>query len=225
MSNEEERRQLLEFFKNQNITEDEYKLTPKHEDPPDALVNKDGLQISLEHTRLMKQDLKELSALQNRVLSKAKAILSDWNKYSVHVLFKPSANLTYNNRNKFTQEIVETIQEASNIETDKRTRIEGKNTIIYIRNSYNFEHNKWQCPSDNIGWVTETNDQLFELILRKQKNIPRYRVKFDKNWLLIYIDRYKSYGMFEIDFNQKIESSFNKVFIMYKDNILEIHSD
>ncbi|MGE4505259.1 MAG: hypothetical protein AB7D51_07910 [Desulfovibrionaceae bacterium] len=220
MCNEEER-QLIKFFESQDIPKSAYDFHPCGKNhPPDAQARKGNNLISIEHTRLAKQQQKRYSDLRRRILDKCRQ-LCDWKKYSVHVLFKPD-KLHYRNVGPLADEISTIINSHSESIGQDRVRIESDSVILSVRTSPEFERDKWKFIEDTCGWVSQTNDSLIERISAKENHLPKYCNDYDECWLLICYDRYKAHGFFELDLISPIETSFDKIFIMSEGGIEEV---
>ncbi len=220
MSNEEER-QLIKFFEHQSIPKDAYDFHPCGENhPPDAQARVGNYLISIEHTRLAKQQQKEYSALRKRILDECKQ-LCDWKRYSVQILFK-SGMLHYRMVRSLAGEISDIVNSYSASISQGRVRIEGDNVILSVRTSPEFERDKWKFVEDTLGWVSQTNGPLAERIATKERDLPRYQHIYNACWLLIYYDRYKAHGFFELNFDEPIETLFDKIFVMSESSTHEI---
>lgn len=220
MPNEEERH-LIKFFKYQNIPKGAYDFHPCGKNhPPDAQARVGNYLISIEHTRLAKQQQKEHSALRKRILDECKR-LCDWKRYSVQILFKPGV-LHYPMVSSLAGEISDIVNSYSASISQDRVRIEGGNVILSVRTSHEFERDKWKFVEDTLGWVSQTNGPFVERISAKEKHLPTYQNRYDERWLLICYDRCKAHGFFELDFEAPVETSFDKIFVMSESSVHEI---
>jgi len=126
------------------------------------------------------------------------------------------------NKKLLAQEIVNTVKaNLTGVEYD-RIQIKSDNTIISLRKSYDFEHNKWRFTGDTLGWVNKQNKPLLESIHKKSEKLLEYRNRYDKNWIYIHISRLKSYGKYEINHNEPICTIFDKVFVAEEDQYTEM---
>lgn len=220
MRNEEER-QLIKFFEYQNIPNGAYDFHPCGKNhPPDAQARVGNCLVSIEHTRLTKQQQKEHSALRKRILDECMQ-LCDWEKYSVQVLLKPGV-LHYHKVSSIAGEISNIVNTNSKYIGQDRMRIENGSVILSIRLSHEFERNKWKFVEDSCGWVSQTNDPLIERIAAKEKHLSKYCNDYKECWLLVCYDRFKTHGFFELDLTSPIKTSFDRVFVMSERNIVEV---
>jgi len=220
MCNEEER-QLLMLFEHKNIPKGAYDLYPNGKNsPPDAQARVGNNLISIEHTRLTKEPLRRDLSLRCRIMDECKR-QCDWKKYSVHILLKPGT-LYDRNITSLAQEIAEIVGSCHSTLGRDRLRIEGSSFIIFIRLSGEFERNPWQFIENTIGWVAKKNDLLVTRINAKEKRLSEYCSEYNENWLLICFDRYRAHGFFELDFEEPIKTSFNKIYVISEDSVGEI---
>lgn len=217
-----ERYQLEKFVSNENLKLLIFNI--ENTETPDFEVNINKRLISIEHTRLINPQLKEVEIYRDKIIKLAQKRFEE--KYTD----KLYALITFNNivleggkiaEKTYVDEVYNLIEGIYLNNKSFEFRIHSKryrkkvSKIIdrfSVDNTQNFSH--WQhFGAYLVEWI-DTN-WLKTIINKKEQNIVKYSKKYDENWLLMVSDfgtKASAIRADNIDFSF-IESKFDKIYI------------
>lgn len=217
-----ERDHLTRFISNEQLKFLVYGI--EDSETPDFIVNIDKKLISIEHTRLINPELKEIEQYRERIIQNAREKFR--NKYNTELYVL----MTFNNiqlksgkiaEEKYTDEVFRLIEKIylCNKKFDFRIESPGHKTRVSeliesfsVDNTRRFEN--WQ----HFGaYLVEGVDLewLQRIIAKKEKNIKKYTRDFHENWLLLVADfgtKSSAHRFDHIDFSE-IKTEFDRVYI------------
>ena len=239
-----ERKYLLRFLADKMYTHD---FTPIEfteviqclNDPPDFAIKIKGQAISIEITTLNVYNFlsKKQFCMNNvakKVIKKIDAKLK--NRYDIKIGESLDCTALDINENKLTNQIFEIIKNFANTVHLKnksnlvngireirpnRYLIEFKtdtgNKLCILLSNIKEEHSTGRVAPMSVVYKNEV-DVIFNTINKKEKNLPKYKKNYNKNYLLLVTDPYVIQGcVFEFDenlYNHKFKTDFDKIFLM-----------
>lgn len=201
------------------------------DEPPDFIIEIENKKISVELTRLINPNIKEVEKYKERVVKQVEKRFLDKYDVELYVLIKFTDVILHRKKEtQYTDYLFTTIERVYLTNKDLKFDIHYEShgevdfvSTIDVGNVLEF-HN-WQSFGAFLvdyveaGWFRTR-------IAEKEGNIKDYKTPFDENWLLMvsHLGTKASAIRFEnMDF-QNINSSFEKIYIYkYKENqIIEV---
>lgn len=209
-----EKLQIERFTKLLGYQDDDIRYP--NEDPPDAVIETKAGLISLEHTRIVKEEDRPVETIRERCIRQAKA---QWDKHKmptvrVDILFNNLGPVAYKQIKIYSDRIYNLIFAFTGPLHDKKSRICLDGITCYVALSTQGSSKRWTCVENHVGWVKQiTESRLQERISKKNSAIPRYRDKYHETWLLLFVESEYASSMFHIETRHEHESDFDRVFI------------
>lgn len=217
-----ERYELEKFISNEDLKLRVYSI--KNSETPDFIVNIDKRHISIEHTRLINPNLKEVERYREKIIKSAQKKFNE--KYSVDLYVL----ITFKNvkleggriaEKNYTEEVFNLIEKIYLNNKEFEFSIHSKNNKysatkhIESFSVYNTRKmNHWQhFGAWKVDWIEK--DWLKSIISKKETNIKNYPEKFEENWLLLVSNFGTKASSNRTDFMDfsDIKSDFDKIFI------------
>lgn len=209
-----ERLQITRFIELLGYKESD--ISYPESDPPDAYVQSENGQISLEHTRIIQKEERPIETIRENCIRRAKAQWTDSARptLSVNILFNSSSLVSYKQINKYSDLIVNAIYNFVGPLQHTKSRIHSKEITCYVSLCPLASADHWTCVNNHIGWVKLISEsRLRDTILKKSGAIQRYRHKEHETWLLLFVESEYASSMFSFETHYNHESDFDRVFI------------
>jgi len=216
-----ERYQLNKFLSNPELNLRVVSIIEN--ETPDFIVNASDRKISIELTRLINPNLKEIEVYRDKIVKNAEKIFLEKYSEDLYVLVN-CENIKLNRGKEIERKyafdlfnIIEKLYLANmNFEFDITLK-DGKTlnhfiNRLQITNRLGFSN--WQHFGAHVVGKIDIN-WLSEKIITKEKNIKKYKELFDENWLLLISNfgtKSSAHRYDYLDFKE-INTEFDKVFV------------
>lgn len=233
MNKNSERHIVEKFISNISVKLPAYSI--KNNETPDFIIKTLSGDLSIELTSLIVKSLKARESFQDLMIAKAADLFEKKYEEKLNVFITFSENSVKCSKSKidlYTNEIFELIEKIYLNNRDYEFTISSWKNYepindyikeIHVDNLDNYAN--WQSFGAFV--VDEIDiDLLKTVISKKEKNIPKYKDTFDKNWLVMVANFGTKSSAHDFRFGnyETINSDFDKIFVYkyFEDTVIEI---